>query len=1055
MLSLLLLLFATIAASPPPLKKEESSSSSSSDTDCEGCVEHLEKSNAGPHVYGACCFGDRSLGEDFTKERCTHVWAGPNTNANDCSGLKPCCYATENGKCTHEHCFSCVTNGGKLVDYCADCKAEPKPTTTTKLEHTKPTKTHHTKPTEPETKHDKPKLGCCCTRDKPPHKTTAEECHECGGTYRGDGSSCNEDDPCEARCCDPKNRQCGKCKCFEDWNTPKFVGFGADACCDGSCGVTCCINAKAVDAKSSDQCRRQGGTPFEGVSVEDAKCGGGCCNGVEFSIVSCKEECNGRYLGDGVGFSPGVCGGCGCLANGVGAIYTEKQCANTNGCVFQGNDTVCNQLEAKRNPPPPPKHEDSESSSSSSSSDSWFSEDSENSQPEAPVVFDLCQNDGCCCYKDDKGHATKKMVRDSVACFNLGGVFQGEGVKCDSCSCKGGVCCDGRGGFPVNKKAECDLKQGRYAGDGTSLDMPGVCDHLGGACYCNPHAHQAEPSDSSSSSSSSDSEETKKRVKAKRSPGIAAPHEDDDGDDEGQCLETPNATVCEQFGCGNTFRGVGTRCPKKVEQIPGDDNEGACCVPRQFDQDHHLCEIVPNEKACLFVGGSWKKKGSKCGDDTCKALIGRCCKKGEHGQPPECNDGYTADECKECGGHWGGPDSLCSDEFACDPKHVGACCRAGCSCSVTTPKVCQNTGGNFKGFDTKCQDLNNGICKLCAPCTVNSESCSDAKPCSNPAATCDRRHGKCMILATPIKSEYDNEIADPYVDSSSSSSSSSDDETKKSYIGPLSCGDKSTIGMPCLAKPLLGKCRIGVCSAPPAHSSLSETCESVCRDIKEYECDCECDSSWLKTCGTVAGRLINDKNKNGKFEANGDSLIGGVRVDLVLLGANHDKTSISHQTTSNNGHYAFTGLAPGLYSVEVKLPGCFVAKKPTPTKLECLEQSANSLRASTHGVDLGHVAHVSSYSANLQIQGKAAHLADSIDIFAHEDCDKASDESDNDGEWVTGHDSHNGDDDDEDGSGSISGWVIGLIVVAAVILCAVIVVCCCLRAKKMQRRSDR
>jgi len=1072
-------------------KHSASESSDKSDEPKSECINCFEgKKPKDDDKFGACCFGDRSLGEDFTEANCAFVWAGVGTSSDDCSSRKPCCI---NGKCSHEHCFDCVKKGGKQIKFCSECHA----TTTTHAPHTHSTKesTHKTHETTHKTR--KHSTGCCCTTQREPRQASAEECHEIGGFYRGDGSSCNDQDACQARCCDPVSRVCSECDDFAQWDSPNFVGFGREACCENVCGVTCCINAKAVNAESAHSCTRQGGTVLPNVAVEDAFCGGGCCNNLKFSITTqaaCESEVNSFYLGDGVGFSPGICGGCGCSPVGF-QIITESDCASSPDCVYQGNDTQC------PSPAPPPEpisspvkrngnDEKLERSSSSSSSDSWFSDASDKPRDRSNFT-DVCSNDGCCCYKDEYGHTTKRVVRDSLACYQLGGVFQGEGVSCEICSCKGGVCCDGFAGVAVNSQAECELKGGAYAGDGTRLEMEGVCDHQSGACFCDPHPHQRDRRSSSSSDKSSSS---KSHKNVKRGG---------DGYDGLQCLEVPNATVCEEFGCGNTFQGVGTRCPSwnSAPPPPWVKTEGACCVPRVFNQDEHLCEIVNDRERCQFLGGVWNGAGSKCDDETCATITGRCCTRDGRGDKSLCTDGSTAAECHSANGHWGGPDSLCSDEYACDPKHSGACCRKGCSCTVTTPKVCHHVGGRFQGFESKCQDLDNGICKVCMPCEIEAPRCSDAHPCKNPAATCVREYGKCMVLATPIHTDNDYEVSyfasSSDSDKSSSSSSETDnkhvkrapqplpppphssDSEKSSHkkltsnVGPLSCGDESTHGLPCMAKPILGKCRIGICSAPPKDSTFSSSCKSVCWHIRDFECGCECDGAWLKTCAAISGRVVHDKDKNNKYNESHDGLLGGATVRIAIA---HDGKwhFVSQQTTSNTGHYAFSGLEPGKYQVSARFPGCFASDRSHRTvDVECLEMGNNSLRARSHGLE---IAHVHSHSAGLERRDEATHLADNIDIFAIEDCHRS--DSDEHKKSKEKHHEHVDkrealivrDEEDEqeqqhspqssqhhhhhqqhhsDDSDGLSGWGIALIVVLAVLFCCCMVgLCWCLGSRR-------
>ena len=282
----------------------------------------------------------------------------------------------------------------------------------------------------------------------------------------------------------------------------------------------------------------------------------------------------------------------------------------------------------------------------------------------------------------------------------------------------------------------------------------------------------------------------------------------------------------------------------------------------------------------------------------------------------------------------------------------------------------------------------------------------------------------------------------------SSSSSSSESIEVKSNLGPLTCGDKSTIGLPCLAKPVLGKCRIGICMAKPEGSTFSEKCETVCRYIKDYDCGCECDGAWLKTCGSINGRVVNDKDKNHKYNASVDGLLGGVIVKLTSRSSEGGNSFVAQQTTSSNGHYAFIGLAPGSYRISAKFPGCFTSSDSHVIELECLEQSSNALRAEAHGVVL-KTGHISAYSAKLEQRSKATHLADNVDIFATEDCDAASDAADKSDDVFSDDFS----DFDGDGDGS-STWVVIVIVAVTVCICGCVCFGCWMMRKRIFRQKS-
>ena len=513
------------------------------------------------------------------------------------------------------------------------------------------------------------------------------------------------------------------------------------------------------------------------------------------------------------------------------------------------------------------------------------------------------------------------------------------------------------------------------------------------------------------------------------------------------CIDAPSAEVCLSLG-GDSFRGSLTTCASIRDLPPVKKTDGACCIPRKYDQDIYLCEMVPTKTECDIQAGVWNGARSKCTDEICSAIVGRCCirrhsyKQGENSNSGECKDSMTAMQCKqecnygnendEC--HWGGPESLCSDEFACDPAHHGACCRDNQPCSLLTVKSCHHTKGSFQGFDSKCQDLHNGVCKVCRPCTVKAPECSETQKCENKGAVCVREYGKCMVIAKPIDSLHTSSTMPPAT--TAPIKRSVEDAPRVDaivvvakqqpapFIGQLSCGDESTIGLPCLAKPLFGKCRIGVCTAPPQGTTLSKSCKSVCRDIKDYECGCDCRDSWKKKCGVITGRVSEEKkiekhtdstsssssSSSDKtddlsssssdevevYDNNNGKGVAGATVKLFRRNnQGHDRNDsdfdgdeyelVAQQTTGYDGHYSFSGLAPGEYDVHVKGSGCLTLKRDHSKRaieVECLEgaqfektskHAKPTYKHNTGGVTTERVA-------------KASHLADRVDFSLVDDC---------------------------------------------------------------------
>jgi hypothetical protein len=972
MLSLGLCALVALAAA---VKYDTSSSTSSSSNDCPDCVEQPETGEM--LVYGACCWGDKSLGNTYTKLRCPSgaVWAGPNTNNEDCAKLNECCFPHEAGKCSLERCFDCINKNGYLISDCNDCHA-----VTTKP-HTLPPATSRPKPTLPTlttTAHKNGK-GCCCVPGSTPRIATAEECHECDGVYRGDGTTCHEAGICEARCCQlgsSASRECQTCPAIIDPLEHRFVTFD-DTCEPETCGVTCCINAQAIEAPSTEVCESAGGVSFPSVPLSQADCGVGCCVGLVYQIVANDQECEdlqGRSLGSGEAgaFSPGVCGGACCLPNGC-QLASVEECAEKGG-VFQGNDVPCPLAIAKRKRGEYQHHHEdddelsssSESSSSSSSSSgsssgsssssssissSSFS-DTKTSSEEPPLEdLDICANDGCCCLPNGGGSV---RVASSVACYHLKGVFLGEGSVCGVDSCKGGACCASDfGGKQVKNRAECELLGGKYAGDGSNVENAGVCDESG-ACLC--------------------------------------------GQD---CYEVPSAGKCSEIH-GESFRGVGSKCTDENLQPPeNEDDEGACCMPKSFHSDYPICVLMPTRQRCEFAGGKWIKAGSKCEDETCRDMRGSCC------TSTTCLDAKTLKECHECDGHWGGIGSLCSDEYSCQPNKRGACCRDAHECSMGTATLCRRQGGRFQGFESKCSDQAGQICKRCVPCEqFHAPSCSEAQPCENPLATCNRQYGKCVVMPTPIPSFYDNHVlALSSEESEEQSSSSSERSSSSSSVssarssttsdvyedaGPLLCSsDNSTLGLPCIAPPLLGKCRIGVCMPPVEGSTLNPaTCGSVCRAIREYPCGCECGGDWQRQCASISGRVIHDKDGDSAFDVDVDGGVLHALVELLISDGFGEYTFVAEQQVeTTGGHYAFSSLVPGKYKVRVTLPGCFAHSDEINHRIvtvNCLESAHAAQRlAETYN------AFTAQHSVQIEHRVSGQQLAPNIDFYAIHNCEQA------------------------------------------------------------------
>ena len=1000
---------------------------------------------------GACCFGKDSIG-NVPEAYCSYAWAGPWSDASDCKTLHYCCH---DDTCSAATCFECFEQHGVRVDSCKECADLP-PSPTPSPPSTSTTKPPHTLPTAPQPTPDTPPTGCCCTLDGPV-QLTAQQCYDCDGEYQGDGVSCDgaAQGICAPKCCDKVGAPCIACPQGHQHNeTITFVGYGDDSCDVETCGVACCIGGAPVPADSSEQCQFHGGVPQPGVPIDEVVCGVGCCVGLEFSVQPSAERCTevqGRYLGENVAYCPGICGGACCVhieepvmeepdlrkrqipqQDFACLILNATDCGELSG-VYQGDDVPCGSIV--------PYDDDDD-------------DDAEDGE------LDVCRNDGCCCLPDADGQSVK--VANAAVCQKRGGVFLGEDTDCEENSCSGGVCCSESdfGGVLVANKAECKLKGGVYQGDGSRLDMPGICDPDGGACYC--------------------------------------------GKDK-QCLVMPSATKCREYGC--SFRGVGTRCtPNNVpenEQNDDDDasdegvNEGSCCVPASAHDDEQICVIVDSYERCVHRSGVWGGAGSTCSDDTCKDVRGACCVRDDSApvyhqgsSAYSCRDDLTVEQCRDCNGHWGGAESKCSDEYTCAPAHRGACCRDGHECETATSTACHRVGGRFQGFNTTCHDLGGKICRDCRPCDVDGPRCSATQPCDHPDAVCLHEYGLCVIPSTPIPTDVNYTLppAHPHVAHAKEGVSVADLANKlkqikaaqglqkrgvtqppqttypttaettsphdgtKDNLGPLSCGDESTIGLPCIAKPVLGRGRIGVCVEPKEGSGLLGECESVCMHIREYAPGCECEGAWRQTCAAISGYVKLYEGHAG---------VSHVLVELYRFDEHGGYTFVSESKSGVGGHYAFASLPPGKYKVRVRLHDCYALygeENYRIVKLTCLESASVDLLAISGGKAQLH--------SQLEHRANGAHLVEDVTFYVKEDCDEA--EKQHNAEQNNGGDIGNayGDSDDDDGAtggrrrgrhehhGGLGAGTIVLIVISGLLLVGIVVCIVFASGNRGSRRSS-
>ena len=1004
------------AHQPPPKHPE-----------CPGgnCYEKKPTDHGPPPELGACCFGQTCLASGVPEHQCRGVWAGPDTACEDCERLRPCCNPLT-GECTNEFCSDCFHNGGTPVEYCEQCEKaptpSPQPTPNTKPPMPHPTPSHMPPP-PPGTKPGPPD-GACCVPDGTCSEMTQAECHECHGVFRGDYTSCGED-TCKRQCCE------GTLTCSivdkPDDCAGRLGPFGTECPDDpDTCGVSCCVKEKCTIAKSRAECVACDGRPFPGDECDTIDCGGACCSGSTCSFVESSSDCDqicqvaqgqiacsynsGRSCDD-----EGICGGA-CCTDDQGCVEIgQKDACDAESGVFQGNGTKC-------------------------VSDIIIEQPTASRKRQAVAEAQICLNDGACCV-----HGECVPAANSIACFKRGGVWQGEGSSCDDdeVKCGAGACCDGKGCFLANSDRECHFKGGKFRGQGTTCDLPAICDPEGGACCC-----------------------------------------------EDKCIDMASEKQCRAYG-GRSWQGIGSSCFEEGTCEEPAEGTGSCCVQKSYIADGALCLADVTENECSFRGGTFNGAGSQCGsqgDGTfqCKVVRGACCVPGDE----KCYDNLSVTECRECGGHFAGEGVSCSDDYVCDPHHTGACCKAGWPCKETTHVMCLREGGRFQGFETTCNDDEGQICAVCLPCEVdrpNEVDCAHDSDC--PTGTiCLKQYGTCAVAAHRIPTEYGKPKGwkpkdgwqppeeDPWwkttegvrFQSAKDGDMTTTPPTPPSMhepwpdmprnLGPLTCGSNDTLGYPCVAHPRKGKCGIGICMPPPDGHTLSDGCVSMCRELREYPCGCECEDAWLSSCASVAGHIYDDANNNGEHDDGEDGVVGA----LVKLYRKKEQTGyefVSEEVTKNGGHYAFGGIPAGHYKVSVQLPEGLVfggdGKAHRKVTVECLEDLDGDGQLRKRGVES---VFAQKTQVTLQRKFKGNHIEEDVDFFAipaptNGGTDSEPSETDND----ASSDESDADDDDSTppSSSGLSSAAIGGIVIGVLLLIVIVIVVLALVLGRSPRRRPR
>ena len=566
-----------------------------------------------PDPMGACCNGDGSC-EARTQADCDEIegsYQGDNSLCETAECPQPvgaCCLP--NGECASATELSCTAQDGAYQGNGSGCETADCPLPT----------------------------GACCFGESC-SDLTEMDCNFNKGNYQGDGTSCfDEPDPCfvpTGACCTSfgivqggqsglglRGGPTGLPSCI-DVDENDCVGFfggtyqGDGTTCNDDpdpCAPppgACCFADGSCSETEQFDCLKSGGD-FQGFGVlcSDVNCPqptGACClpNGdcTSETALSCSAE-DGTYQGNFTDCMSTSCpqpvGAC-CLPNGDCASETELSCT-TDGGTYQGDDVDCVGVSC-----PQPLGacclidgtcENRTELSCTVDDGSYEGDFTECKATACP------QPTGACCLPNGMCSSETEL-----SCTDMSGTYQGDFTDCISTMCPPpvGACCESGNGLfcSVMSQAGCEDFGGQFLGAGTTCD-DAPCDALAGACcffgeFCEQLTEQL--------CSANDGEFF----------GIGTSC-DECFPAAGACCDTKGfCTIETEDDCSNndgTYYGDGSQCDVDTCEF---DPVGACC-----DGSEGLFCYETSQFNCQKSGDQWLGFVS-CDAAPCDAIAGACC----------------------------------------------------------------------------------------------------------------------------------------------------------------------------------------------------------------------------------------------------------------------------------------------------------------------------------------------------------------------------------------------------------------------------------------------
>jgi len=313
---------------------------------------------------GGCCLADEDCVPSLNMQQCNNQGGSYLGSGTDCAGPSPCSPCTTDQDCGDAD----VCNGAETCDEQGNCQ----PGTPPECNDQNSCTDDSCDPLAGCRFTDNAAAGCgaCCKISGPCVASTAAGCQfQEAGTFRGEGTSCDEPGICNGACCTGIDTCVSVIfgACAEARGS--FFGIGV-SCLDADCSQlgACCVPPEGVCFFASQfDClfvpeavflgNRIDCTPDPCFCTDDQQCqDGDLCNGQEFCeggfcrpgnvIPECDDgnPCTTDFCDPAVGcrFLPNGnpdCGAC-CLADNCQPA-NEQLCVNKIGGVYQGDGTTC------------------------------------------------------------------------------------------------------------------------------------------------------------------------------------------------------------------------------------------------------------------------------------------------------------------------------------------------------------------------------------------------------------------------------------------------------------------------------------------------------------------------------------------------------------------------------------------------------------------------------------------------------------------------------------------------------------------------------------------